>query len=252
MFGQSKIFCIAGKNKCSIDFVNFVSSLVPKKNILILPNKKDKGKDNWQPSLKKYAKVKKYKLININNLYKIKNLIFISIEYESLIDTKKFISKELFNFHFSLLPKYRGCHTNFFQIFNGEKFSGVTLHKIDDGIDTGAIIDQLKFNIYRNTNAFKNYNNLMKNSLKLLKKNFKKLLIGKYKTRKQILKKGSYYSRSSVNYSKMKYFKLKKINLKNFNKIKAFIFPPMQLPILNNKKVLDIRFYKNNIKIIYD
>ena len=252
MFGQNKIFCIAGKNKCSIDFVNFISSLVPKKNILILPNKKDKGKDNWQPSLKKYAKIKKYKLINIKNLYKIKNLIFISIEYESLIDTKKFISKELFNFHFSLLPKYRGCHTNFFQIFNGEKFSGVTLHKIDDGIDTGEIIDQLKFNIYRNTNAFTNYKNLMKNSLKLLKKNFKKLLIGKYKTRKQILKKGSYYPRSSVNYSKMKYFKLKKINLKNFNKIKAFIFPPMQLPILNDKKVLDIRFYKNNIKIIYD
>ena len=252
MFGQNKIFCVAGKNKCSIDFVNFISSLVPKKNILILPNKKDKGKDNWQPSLKKYAKIKKYKLININNLYKIKNLIFISIEYESLIDTKKFISKELFNFHFSLLPKYRGCHTNFYQIFNGEKFSGVTLHKIDDGIDTGEIIDQLKFNIYRNTNAFTNYNNLMKNSLKLLKKNFKKLLIGKYKTRKQILKKGSYYPRSSVNYSKMKYFKLKKINLKNFNKIKAFIFPPMQLPILNDKKVLDIRFYKNNIKIIYD
>ena len=252
MFGKNKIFCVAGKNKCSIDFVNFISSLVPKKNIFILPNKKDKGKDNWQPSLKKYAKIKKYKLINIKNLYKIKNLIFISIEYESLIDTKKFISKELFNFHFSLLPKYRGCHTNFYQIFNGEKFSGVTLHKIDDGIDTGAIIDQLKFNIYRNTNAFKNYNNLMKNSLKLLKKNFKKLLIGKYKTRKQILKKGSYYSRSSVNYSKMKYFKLKKINLKNFNKIKAFIFPPMQLPILNDKKVLDIRFYKNNIKIIYD
>ncbi len=252
MFGQNKIFCIAGKNKCSIDFVNFISSLVPKKNILILPNKKDKGKDNWQPSLKKYAKIKKYKLINIKNLYKIKNLIFISIEYESLIDTKKFISKELFNFHFSLLPKYRGCHTNFYQIFNGEKFSGVTLHKIDDGIDTGEIIDQLKFNIYRNTNAFTNYKNLMKNSLKLLKKNFKKLLIGKYKTRKQILKKGSYYPRSSVNYSKMKYFKLKKINLKNFNKIKAFIFPPMQLPILNDKKVLDIRFYKNNIKIIYD
>ena len=252
MCGQNKIFCIAGKNKCSIDFVNFLSSKIPKKNILILPNKKDNGKNDWQPSLKKYAKINKYKLVNISNLYKIKNLIFISIEYEALIDPKIFESKELFNFHFSLLPKYRGCHTNFFQIFNGEKFSGVTLHKIDNGIDTGAIVDQLKFNIYRNTNAFKNYNNLMKNSVKLLKKNFKKILNGKYKTRKQILKKGSYYSRSSVNYSEMKYFKLKKINLKNFNKIKAFIFPPIQMPLLNDKKILDIRFYKNNIKITYD
>ena len=26
------------------------------------------------------------------------------------------------------------CHTNFFQIYNGKKYSGVTLHKIDNGI----------------------------------------------------------------------------------------------------------------------
>ena len=50
----------------------------------------------------------------------------------------------------------------------------------------------------------------------------------------------------------MKYFKLKKISNKNFNKIKAFIFPPMQLPFLNDKKIRDIRYVKNNIKITYD
>ena len=32
-------------------------------------------------------------------------------------------------------------------IFNGEKYSGVTIHKIDNGIDTGEIIYQLKFKI---------------------------------------------------------------------------------------------------------
>ena len=78
-------------------------------------------------------------------IYINKNLIFISIEYENIINTNKFLSTELFNFHFSLLPKFRGCHTNFYQIYFGEKKSGVTLHKIDNGIDTGAIIS--KFNI---------------------------------------------------------------------------------------------------------
>ena len=79
MFGQNKIICIAGKNECSIQFVKFISSIVPKRNILILSNKSDNGKDNWQPSLKKFAKKNKYKLTKINNLYKIENLIFISI-----------------------------------------------------------------------------------------------------------------------------------------------------------------------------
>ena len=68
----------------------------------------------------------------------------------------------------------------------------------------------------------------------------------------QIIKKGSYYSRKSIDYKKMKYFNLKKINMKNFNRIKAFIFPPFQSPYLNNKKVSDIKFINNNFKITYD
>ena len=252
MFGQNKIVCIAGKNECAIEFVKFVSSKIPKKNILILNNKSDNGKDNWQPSLKKFAKKNQYNLTKIKKLYNISNLIFISIEFESIINTNRFLSKELFNFHFSLLPKYRGCHTNFFQIYNGEKFSGVTLHKIDNGIDTGPIIDKLNFTINKNSNAYNNYKILMKTSVKLLKKNFKKILCSKYKIRKQSPSKGTYYSRKSVDYNKMKYFYFKKINLKKFNRIKAFIFPPLQLPFLNNKKISSIKLLKNNFKITYD
>ena len=188
MYGQNKIVCIAGKNKCSIEFVKFISKYIPKENIWILTNKSDTGKNNWQPSLKKYANEKNFKITNLKKLYDINNLIFISIEYETIINTNKFLSEELFNFHFSLLPKYRGCHTNFFQIYKGEKLSGVTLHKINNGIDTGPIIDQLKFPININTNAFKNYHKLMDVSVKLLKKNFKKIITLNYKTRKQILK----------------------------------------------------------------
>jgi len=252
MFGQNKIICIAGKNQCSIDFLKYISSKISKNNILVLPNKNDLGKDDWQPSLRKYALKNEFKITNISNLYKIKNLIFISIEYENIIKVNKFFSKELFNFHFSLLPKYRGCHTNFFQIFNGEKNSGVTLHKIDNGIDTGPIINQIKFRIDINTNAYENYFILMKYSVKLLKKNFSNILQNKYKTRKQKINKGSYFSKKSVNYKTMKVFNINEINAIHFNKIKAFIFPPFQLPILNKRKVTNIKYLKKKFKIYYD
>ena len=245
-------FCIAGKNECAINFVKFLSKKIIKENILILPNDGDNGLDNWQPSLKKFAKKEKYKIVSLKTIYKIKKLIFISIEFEKIINIDKFISKELFNFHFSLLPKYRGCHTNFFQIFNGEKYSGVTLHKIDTGIDTGSIIDNIKFRLKINNNAYQNYLDLMKYSLKLLKKNFKSILKNTYIEKTQNLKKGSYYSRNSVNYKKMKFFELNKIKIKDFNEIRAFIFPPLQLPILNNKVVSKIKYYNKRIKINYD
>jgi methionyl-tRNA formyltransferase len=46
------------------------------------------------------------------------------------------------NIHNSPLPKYRGMLPSFWQLYHGEKSAGITIHKIDKGIDTGEIIRQ--------------------------------------------------------------------------------------------------------------
>jgi len=51
------------------------------------------------------------------------------------------------NFHPSLLPKYRGPTPWYWVLKNGESVSGVTIHFIDDGIDTGEIIAQTEIPI---------------------------------------------------------------------------------------------------------
>jgi methionyl-tRNA formyltransferase len=51
------------------------------------------------------------------------------------------------NVHPSLLPKYRGPNPYIQTILNGEEFSGVTLHLIDENFDTGAILVQKKIKI---------------------------------------------------------------------------------------------------------
>ncbi len=48
------------------------------------------------------------------------------------------------NYHPSLLPKYRGGTAINWAVINGEKETGVTIHYIDDGVDTGDIILQGK------------------------------------------------------------------------------------------------------------
>ena len=53
------------------------------------------------------------------------------------------------NLHPSLLPRYRGANPVFWTYFNGDKQAGVTLHFIDDGIDTGDIVAQRAFNLPR-------------------------------------------------------------------------------------------------------
>ncbi len=44
------------------------------------------------------------------------------------------------NLHASLLPKYRGAAPIQWAILNGEKWSGVTVMQMDEGIDTGDIL----------------------------------------------------------------------------------------------------------------
>lgn len=51
------------------------------------------------------------------------------------------------NIHASLLPRNRGCNPMQWAIINGENETGVTLHRVDSGLDTGDIIDQLKIQI---------------------------------------------------------------------------------------------------------
>ena len=99
--------CIAGKNRCAVDAIKILlSNKFKKSKILVLPNYNDKGIDDWQPSLKKFARRNKFKVVAINKLYGINELLLFSLEYEKIIDVDKFKSKKLFNLHFSLLPKY--------------------------------------------------------------------------------------------------------------------------------------------------
>ncbi|MCK5727512.1 MAG: hypothetical protein KAH22_11900 [Thiotrichaceae bacterium] len=51
------------------------------------------------------------------------------------------------NAHPSLLPNYRGAHPCFHVVKNGEQETGVTLHLLDDGFDTGSIIKQVKYKL---------------------------------------------------------------------------------------------------------
>lgn len=67
-----------------------------------------------------------------------------------------------FNVHAALLPQYRGAAPINWAIINGEKKTGVTTFFLDKEIDTGRIICQSEYRIYRTFNVETVYNALMK------------------------------------------------------------------------------------------
>ena len=111
---------------------------------------------------------------------------------------KEFLEKTRFvvNVHGTLLPKYRGSRTLNWVIENGDTTSGVTVHFVDEGCDTGDIILQKSFSVsefdtgkslYRKTLEFEP--GVVVEALKMLsKRNFKvrsqqKLLSTQYPNR---------------------------------------------------------------------
>ena len=89
----------------------------------------------------------------------------------------------------------------------------------------------------------------MKNSVIIFKKNLQNIISSRYKTVKQSLKNASYFNRDFVNYKTEKYINLKSHNLKNYNKIRALIFPPYQYPIINGNKVIAVKYKKNKLEL---
>ena len=57
------------------------------------------------------------------------------------------------NVHASLLPRYRGAAPVVHTLLNGERETGVTIMKIDEGMDTGAIVSQSTQEVGSDTNA---------------------------------------------------------------------------------------------------
>ena len=63
---------------------------------------------------------------------------------QAILDLPKF---GCINVHASLLPRYRGAAPIEWSIINGEKFTGVTIMKMDAGLDTGDMLASAKVEI---------------------------------------------------------------------------------------------------------
>lgn len=228
-------YCIAGKNDIAVNAVEYLINTlkISKNEITVVINANDNGIDSWQKSLKKFALNNNIKTSTLPEIYSIENILFISLEFDKIIKTKLFKSERLFNIHFSNLPKYKGMFTSVLPILNGETIAGVTLHKIDDGIDTGDIIKQKLFKIDVKDTARDLYFKYLKNGFSLFKNTIKNLISNDYKSTPQTNINSSYYSQKSVDFNNIK-IDLHKSSFEIYNQIRAFIFAEYQLPKIND------------------
>lgn len=219
---------IAGKNNIAVDITKYLIKEYPRINLFGVTTKTDTGCDGKQLSFLNFLKKTSLNIIELTESYSIKNSLFLSLEFDKIIKPILFSTKKLFNIHFSKLPAYRGVYTSAWPILNGEKISGVTLHKIDSGIDTGDIIAQEEIAILNDETASSLYHKYIKIGTALVKSELPSLINDSFRTFKQENSKASQYNKKSIDYTSLK-IDFNQSALQVSRQIRTFTFRCFQL-----------------------
>lgn len=165
------------------------------------------GYDSKKTKLINFLKKKKIKVKSKKTSLLIKDIedndFIVSFGYRKIIKKDLILKakRPIINLHMSYLPYNRGAHPNFWSFVNNT-VKGVTIHEIDQGIDTGKIILQkkLKFDLKKNPKmTFKQtYNILFKELENLFIKNFKKIIFNRYKCKENKMIKNSFKKNSDL------------------------------------------------------
>jgi methionyl-tRNA formyltransferase len=131
---------------------------------------------------------------DLNLIQKIKPDIIVVVAYgqilpESILNIPKY---GCINLHASLLPLYRGASCISAPILNNDKYTGVSIMKMDKGMDTGDIISQATIKLSSKETANELHDKLAKLGAKILVPCLKDYLNGKLKPKKQDDSKASY------------------------------------------------------------
>ncbi len=130
----------------------------------------------------------------ISELRELKPDLIVVVAYgqilpQSILDLPKF---GCLNVHTSLLPKYRGASPIQSAILNGETETGVTIMKMDAGLDTGEIISQARTPILPEDNSQTLHDRLAQLGAELLVETIPDYVAGKISPKPQPVEDASY------------------------------------------------------------
>jgi methionyl-tRNA formyltransferase len=123
----------------------------------------------------------------ISQLRELKPDLIVVVAYgqilpQSILDLPEF---GCINIHTSLLPKYRGAAPIQWSIANGETETGVTIMKMDAGLDTGPILSQTHTPISSKDNSQMLHDRLAQLGAELLAKTIPDYVAGKIQSQPQ-------------------------------------------------------------------
>jgi methionyl-tRNA formyltransferase len=136
------------------------------------------------------------------------------------------------NLHLGPLPRYRGVAPIAWALINGEATTGVTLHHIEVGVDSGPIISSKSVPIRAEDTGRSVYDRCSEAGSELFRELWPRVRREVPRGRPQLERAALYYNRHSIDFSQRTVvWQADAEAIANW--VRAFIFPPFQFPVVS-------------------
>lgn len=247
------IYVLGGKFQAAITAAKLLKTMGV--DLYICPSSGE-NKIDAMPSLYHYAERNQLKVVRDLKEFSGRRVFFLSVEFDKIIDTQLFEENSVFyNVHFSLLPLFRGTMSSFWPIVFRQQETGVTLHKIEKGIDTGEILFQKKFVIPDDYTCRDLYFRYHEVASALLEENIHDLVDQNFVSKPQDNSSATSFPRFLYQFVP-KEFTSKQLRLMEtidvYNLIRSLIFPEYQFPVVDGKRISKISksFFEQSTMVI--
>jgi methionyl-tRNA formyltransferase len=187
----------------------------------------------------------------IETIQKLQADFIIVIAYGQILPIEILDSAKIacINVHASLLPKYRGASCLSAPILNGDKSTGLTIMKMDPGMDTGNILRQEKIELKGEETSQDLHDKLANLGAQILTKTLKDYARGKIQEKKQNEDQATYVKLTKKEDGKIDWTEK---NTTIERKIRAYHPWPgtyCQLPNENNLKIIEAKIATEKIEL---
>jgi methionyl-tRNA formyltransferase len=240
---------VVGKNRLAVGCLEIVVASAHAA-ILALADPTDPGTDGWQPSFRAAAErlgVPCRTPADLNDPEFVAELAAFGPDFLLSFQAAQIMRRPLIqtprvaalNLHFGPLPRYRGVAPIAWAIINGEAATGVTLHHISAGIDSGPIAFQADVPVGPSDTGRAVYDRCTEAGIALFREAWPRILSGELPSVAQRTDAALYYNRHSIDFARRRIdWHHDAAHVSNWTR--AVIFPPFQHPVV----VLDGREYE--------
>lgn len=232
---------VIGKNRLAVDCLDAVLA-AGDEVLLAVADAGDEGRDGWQPSFRGAAEARRLPVVapaDVNAPEFVAEVDALRADFLLSFQAAQILRSPLIatarvatlNLHFGPLPRYRGVAPIAWAMINGEAATGVTMHHINPGVDSGELIQSRHVPIEDTDTGRTLYDKCTAAAVGLFGDMWPQLRQGTIHGTPQADADVLYYNRHSIDFSRRE-VSWRADARTIFNWVRAFIFPPFQYPLV--------------------